>query len=157
MLFLFRIGLQLATVFQTPPNILCGPLFGAPFSNLFSEVFGSPITHSQGIWQTRALSFSRWWFQTFVIFTPKIVHLPHFDKHIFSDGLVQPPTSLFSVKRTFRYSQPSLPWLTMFCFSHILGEAHMSLVRSSGRSQPLFERPGCICLFRGVFYQFDWI
>ena len=80
------------------------------------------------------------------LFSPqKIVHLPHFDKHIFSDGLVQPPTSLFSVKRTFRYSQPSLPWLTMFCFSHILGEAHMSLVRSSGRSQPLFERPGCIC------------
>ena len=35
---------------------------------------------------------SRWWFQTFFIFTPKIGEDSHFDSY-FSKGLVQPPTS----------------------------------------------------------------
>ena len=43
---------------------------------------------------------SRWWFQIFFIFTPKIGEDSHFDKY-FLNGLVQPPTS-FSLHGTSR-------------------------------------------------------
>ncbi len=49
----------------------------------------------------------RWWFETFLIFIPKIGEMIQFDEHIFSDGLVQPPTSFClqfqnkNLKKTF--------------------------------------------------------
>ena len=39
-----------------------------------------------------AQSESRCWFQIFFIFTPILGKMIQFDDHIFSDGLVQPPT-----------------------------------------------------------------
>ena len=36
---------------------------------------------------------TRWWFQTFFMFTPNLGEVNQFDEHIFRKGLVQPPTS----------------------------------------------------------------
>ena len=38
-------------------------------------------------------SWSRWWFQIFLIFTSKIGEMMQFDEHIFQVGGVEPPTS----------------------------------------------------------------
>ena len=39
------------------------------------------------------VNVSRWWFQIFFMFTPKIGEDSHFDSY-FSKGLVQPPTTV---------------------------------------------------------------
>ena len=59
------------------------------------------------LWQShlgfkRDLCFSTkigWWFQLFLIFTPNLGGMIQFDEHIFSNGLVQPPTR----KRLFQF------------------------------------------------------
>ncbi len=53
--------------------------------------------HQEGAFCT-AKWWSRWWFQTFFIFTPTFGEMASnlTTAHIFSNGLVQPPSGIFS-------------------------------------------------------------
>ena len=110
-----RVTLKKAVKFFTPPGALEKMAVAVAFGNhdeLQSLVHAAPATAPWGLFQRGFGGPSRlliYWVvvnHIFFMFTPKIGEdEPIFDDHIFSDGLVQPPTSLWSTATSDRNKQ----------------------------------------------------
>ena len=54
---------------------------------------------------------TRWWFQICLMFAPILAEMIQFDEHIFSDGLVKPPTRIHETRFFFI---PNFTGVSMF-------------------------------------------